>query len=88
MFRFFRPNRLVLFSYQVGPRLASKPRRNRARKEYVMYFKIVPASGGYRAHLYGDNHELVWFTEVYRYREGAANAIQLARAHAATAPLR
>jgi uncharacterized protein YegP (UPF0339 family) len=53
-----------------------------------MYFKIVPASGGYRAHLYGDNHELVWFTEVYKYREGAAHAIQLARTHAATAPLR
>jgi uncharacterized protein YegP (UPF0339 family) len=53
-----------------------------------MYFKIVPASGGNRAHLYGNNHELVWFTEVYSYREGAAHAIALAKTHAATAPIR
>jgi len=44
-----------------------------------MYFKIVTASGGFRAHLYGANHELVWWTEVYKYRAGAENAISLAK---------
>jgi uncharacterized protein YegP (UPF0339 family) len=53
-----------------------------------MYFRIVPASGGYRAHMYGGNNELVWFTEVYTHRAGAEHAIALMRAHAATAPLR
>ncbi len=30
-----------------------------------MYFTIVRASGGYRAHIYGGNGELVFWTEVY-----------------------
>ena len=32
-----------------------------------MYFEIVKASGGYRAHLRGGNHELIFWTEVYTY---------------------
>ena len=42
-----------------------------------MYFKIVAASGGYRGHVYGANHELVWWTEVYVSRSGAENAINM-----------
>lgn len=53
-----------------------------------MYYTIKPASGGYRARLFGNNHELVWMTEVYTYKVGAEHAIALARANAATAPLR
>jgi uncharacterized protein YegP (UPF0339 family) len=53
-----------------------------------MYYTITPASGGWRARLFGANHELVWFTEVYTYRAGAEHAIALARAHAAAALLR
>jgi uncharacterized protein YegP (UPF0339 family) len=53
-----------------------------------MYFKIVTASGGYRAHIYGANHELVWWTEVYVNRAGAENAINMVRRGAAGAPVR
>jgi len=50
-----------------------------------MYFAIVPASGGYRGHAYGNNHELVWWTEVYTQKAGAWNAINLLKTGAATA---
>ena len=53
-----------------------------------MYYTIRAASGGWRARLFGDNHELVWITEVYRHYAGAEHAVALARAYAATAPLR
>jgi len=53
-----------------------------------MYFKIVTASGGYRAHIYAANHELVWWTEVYVRRAGAENAIALVRNGASGAPVR
>jgi uncharacterized protein YegP (UPF0339 family) len=53
-----------------------------------MYYTIKPASGGYRARLLDDDHELVWMTGVYAYRAGAEHAIALARANAASAPLR
>lgn len=52
-----------------------------------MYFVIVRASGGYRAHAYGGNHELVWWTEVYTYKSGAQNAIAMMQNGAATAPV-
>jgi uncharacterized protein YegP (UPF0339 family) len=52
-----------------------------------MYFQIVPRSGGYRALLKGDNHELVWMTEIYVRKAGAEHAIDLAKAKAATAPV-
>ena len=50
-----------------------------------MYFAIVPASGGFRAHAYGANNELVWWTEVYKTKAGAQNAINMLKAGAATA---
>lgn len=53
-----------------------------------MYFKIVTASGGYRAHIYGGNHELVWWTEVYTSRASAQNAIDMVKQGAGGAPQR
>jgi uncharacterized protein YegP (UPF0339 family) len=52
-----------------------------------MYFTIDPASGGYRAHLWGANHKLVWWTEVYVHKAGAQNAIAILKAHAPSAPV-
>lgn len=52
-----------------------------------MYFKIVSASGGYRAHIYGGNHELVFWTEVYTTRASALNAINMVKSGAAGAPV-
>jgi uncharacterized protein YegP (UPF0339 family) len=52
-----------------------------------VYFTIESASGGYRAHFYGANHELVWWTEVYTRKAGAEHAITLAKANAASAPI-
>lgn len=52
-----------------------------------MYFAIVTAAGGYRAHAYGANNELVWWTEVYVHKAGALNAINMLKAGAATAPV-
>jgi len=52
-----------------------------------LYFTIVSASGGYRAHAYGANHELVWWTEVYAAKASAQNAINMLKAGAATAPV-
>jgi uncharacterized protein YegP (UPF0339 family) len=51
------------------------------------YFKIVAASGGYRAKFYGSNHQLVWWSEVYTTVASAKAAVQFARDHAATAPI-
>jgi uncharacterized protein YegP (UPF0339 family) len=50
-----------------------------------MYFTIESASGGYRAHIYGGNHKLVFWTEVYDSKAGAENAIEMVKAGAATA---
>lgn len=44
-----------------------------------MYFTITRASGGYRAHLYGSNGRLVWWTEVYTTKANAQHAIDLAK---------
>ncbi len=52
-----------------------------------MYFTIVNASGGYRAHIYGRNGELVFWTEVYTSKASARNAIDMVKAGAATAPV-
>ncbi len=52
----------------------------------VAYFKIVRASGGYRAH-YWSGGRLVWWTEVYERKVGAQNAIHTIKQHAATAPV-
>ncbi len=47
-----------------------------------MYFTIESASGGYRAHLYGDNHKLVFWTEVYPRKASAQNAIDMVKSGA------
>lgn len=52
-----------------------------------MYFTIEAASGGYRGHAYGDNHKLVWWTEVYISKAGVQNAIRLLQLEASTAPV-
>ena len=51
-----------------------------------MYFEIVRASGGFRAHIKGGNNELVFWTEVYTSKQSAIHACQIvqAGAHAAT----
>lgn len=52
------------------------------------YFKIKPASNGYRAYFYGGNGELVWWTEVYSSYQSAEKAVTFAKTNAASAPLR
>jgi uncharacterized protein YegP (UPF0339 family) len=52
----------------------------------MSYFKIVPASGGYRAQFWSGGN-LVWWTEVYVHRAGAQNAIDTIRRHAGGAQL-
>lgn len=51
------------------------------------YFTIEAASGGYRAHFYGSNDKLVWWTEVYVRKAGAQAAIDFAKAYAPGAPV-
>ena len=43
------------------------------------YFTIEAAKGGYRAHFYGANYQLVWWTEVYTSKQAAAQAIQFVK---------
>jgi uncharacterized protein YegP (UPF0339 family) len=50
----------------------------------MAYFKIVPASGGYRAQFWSGGN-LVWWTEVYVSKAGAQNAIDTIRRHSGTA---
>jgi uncharacterized protein YegP (UPF0339 family) len=50
-----------------------------------MYFTIERASGGYRGHAYGGNHQLVWWTEVYVNKGDVYTAIAMLQAHAANA---
>jgi uncharacterized protein YegP (UPF0339 family) len=50
------------------------------------YFTIEAASGGYRAHFYGANDRLVWWTEVYTTKQNATNAIHFAQQQAHAAP--
>jgi uncharacterized protein YegP (UPF0339 family) len=52
-----------------------------------MYYEIVRASGGYRAHIKGGNNELMFWTEVYTTKESARHAIQVVAEKAATALL-
>jgi uncharacterized protein YegP (UPF0339 family) len=51
-----------------------------------MYYEIVSASGGFRARLKSNNHEIVWWTEVYTRKAGAQNAINIAKG-SASAPV-
>jgi uncharacterized protein YegP (UPF0339 family) len=50
-------------------------------------FTIDPASGGVRAHFWGDNGKLVWWTEVYERKAGALHAINLMKQYAPSAPV-
>jgi uncharacterized protein YegP (UPF0339 family) len=50
----------------------------------MSYFKIVPASGGYRAQFWSGGN-LVWWTEVYVHLAGAQNAIDTIRRNGGTA---
>ena len=52
-----------------------------------MYFEIVSASGGYRAHIKDQNHKLIFWTEVYTTKQGARHACELVQVGAATAPI-
>jgi uncharacterized protein YegP (UPF0339 family) len=52
-----------------------------------MYYEIVYASGGYRVHMRGGNHEKVFTSEVFVSKSGAYNAIGLVQSGAATAPV-
>jgi uncharacterized protein YegP (UPF0339 family) len=45
-----------------------------------MYFTITLDKDGYRGHLYSSNNELVWWTEGYRSKTSAENAIHIAQA--------
>lgn len=51
------------------------------------YFTIEPASGGYRAHFYGANDRLVWWSQVYNEKQTASQAIEFAKSNAAEAPV-
>ena len=46
---------------------------------------IDPAVGGVRVHFWGDNGELVWWTETYTRKAGAQHAIALMKAYAPSA---
>lgn len=50
----------------------------------MSYFKIVQASGGYRAQFWSGGN-LVWWTEVYVGKAGAQNAIDAIRRHGGSA---
>ena len=52
----------------------------------MAYFKIVTASGGYRAQFWSGGN-LVWWTEVYVHRAGAQNAIDTIRRHGGSAQI-
>lgn len=52
-----------------------------------LYFEIVSASGGYRAHIKDANHKLIWWTEVYVTKANARHACDLVKAYAANAPI-
>lgn len=50
----------------------------------MAYFKIVRASGGYRAQFWSGGN-LVWWTEVYVSRAGAQHAIDSIRKNGGSA---
>jgi uncharacterized protein YegP (UPF0339 family) len=52
-----------------------------------MYFEIVRASGGFRAHIKGGNNELIFLSEVYVSKESAKHACKVVQAGAAMAPI-
>ena len=59
----------------------------RSESEVSMYITIERASGGFRAHIYGGNHELMFWTEVYTSKASAQNAIDVVKNGAWNAPV-
>lgn len=55
---------------------------SKSSERKTMYFEIVAASGGYRAHMKDGNHRLIWWTEVYVTKANAVHACRLAQAGA------
>ena len=54
----------------------------------MAYFTIRKDRDGYRARLYANNNELVWWTEGYVRKAGAENAIRIARETSNRTPIR
>jgi uncharacterized protein YegP (UPF0339 family) len=51
-----------------------------------MVITIDPANGGqFKAHAWGENGKLVWWTEAYERKAGAENAVRLMQQEAAIA---
>jgi uncharacterized protein YegP (UPF0339 family) len=51
-----------------------------------MIITIDPATGNeFKAHAWGRNEKLAWWTEAYERKAGAENAIRLLQAEAASA---
>lgn len=57
------------------------------RLDPTMKFKIVTASGGYRAKIVGGNGEPMFISEVYTTKQSAQHACQVVKANAASAPI-
>ena len=53
-----------------------------------MFFRIVTATGGYRAQIVGGNGELMFWTEIYTTKASAQHAIDVVKAGAATAEVK
>lgn len=45
----------------------------------MAYFTVKKDPSGYRARLFGNNNELVWWTEAYVNKASAQNAITIAQ---------
>jgi uncharacterized protein YegP (UPF0339 family) len=52
-----------------------------------VYFTVEHASGGYRARIYGGNHEQMFISEVYPRKATALEAISIVKTYAANAPV-
>lgn len=52
-----------------------------------MKFRIVTASGGYRAKIVGGNGEVMFTSEVYTTKQSAKHACEVVKANASTATI-
>jgi uncharacterized protein YegP (UPF0339 family) len=52
-----------------------------------MKFKIVNASGGFRAKVVGGNGEPMFISEVYTTKQSAQHACQVVKVNATSAPI-
>jgi uncharacterized protein YegP (UPF0339 family) len=53
-----------------------------------MFFEIVTASGGYRAHIVGGNGEQMFLSEVYTSKQSAEHAIDVVKSGASSAEVK